>query len=224
MCVWCLWHLPPWRIDSHKQRRENSAIFDVAFQFEAFRETDSVAWLPITQSNFSMHTFLKVVLSKVTLRKLTLFPHASNSAHCNSLRKWCIRKVCGENLDNSLVLKNQPSLRRYLKSSKAKPCSRSTIHYKLLRRPLSRDILVIWLWSVILRRRIASWTDSKASFKPRTDVPMGRGTIFCTTGLDLCKGRRNSVNSFDQITHTPRAVTCVATDTPKNVWKLQNRT
>ena len=39
-CVCCSWHLSPWRNDCHKQRHENRVIFDVAFQFEAFRETD----------------------------------------------------------------------------------------------------------------------------------------------------------------------------------------
>ena len=151
MCVWCSWHIPPWRNARHKQRRENNVIFNVAFQFEAVQETDGMPRLPITQSNFSTHTFfLKVVPSKVTSRKLTLFPHVSDSAHCNSFCKQRIKKVCTENLDHSLVLKNQPSPHHYLKSLKATQRSHSTTRYKLLRRPLSRDILVILLRNIIL--------------------------------------------------------------------------
>ena len=81
-----------------------------------------------------------------------------------------MKKVCGENLHHSLVLKNQPSLHHYLKSSKATPRSRSTTRYQLLRRLLSRNILVILLWNIILQRCIASWNDSEASFKLRADV------------------------------------------------------
>ena len=92
MCVWCSWHLLPWRNNRHKQRREISVIFDVAFQFEVFRETNDMARLPVTQSNFSPHTFSKSRSIQSYIRKLTLFPHASDSAHCNSLSKRRIKK------------------------------------------------------------------------------------------------------------------------------------
>ena len=145
-----------------------------------------------------------------------------NSTYCDSLRRRGTKNACGVNLELSLILKNQPSLLHYLKSSNPTWHSYSTTHYKLLPRPLSHDILVITLWNIIFRRCMALWKDSVASLKPHADVSMQRGTILCATGVNLCERCCNTVNSFDQITRTSCAVTCVATDTLRNVWNPQD--
>ena len=143
---------------------------------------------------FTACIVLKNVLSKVTSRKLILFPHVADSAHCNSLQRWQMKNACSENLDLSLILKNQPSLLHYLKGSNPTPPSNSTIQERLLSRPLSHEIFVIFLWNFILRICIAQLNNKDASFKPHADVSMRRRMILCATGMDLC-GRRITLNS-----------------------------
>ena len=72
--------------------------------------------------------------------------------------------------------------------------SYSIARNKLLPWLLSHDILMIFLWNVILCRRIAPWNDNKASFKPGADVSMRGGTISCATGVDLCERCCNTLN------------------------------
>ena len=53
--------------------------------------------------------------------------------------------------------------------------------------------------------------------KAHADVSMRTGMIFCATGGDLRKECCNILNSVDLITHASCAVTCITTDTERNV-------
>ena len=84
-------------------------------------------------------------------------------------------------------------------------------HSSPLQWPLSRDLLMrFYETSFYICSCMALWNDMKASLKPHADISMWRGILFCAIGVDLCKESHNTVNSFDQIMRTSRAVTYVS--------------